>query len=359
MDREKAKGMTDDELKQYRKELNAQRNRERRQRAKENGDIINIAKKEKRKADKAIITPPIVYEVKDIKKVKELPKMKTEPKQEITKKNYIGFIKRFYKKYTGKELDGNADVILKINEQPYKALNISKQFKQMIINNFDKIKANREEVKNAYAIFRGVRGFIDIEKRLCAYDLDYQQQYQEKRSVVEVEDIENLNISFDTQDILNNIEKLDNKQDKIIYGTIMMLRCRVGDLNHTIITKNKNDIKNDKQNWIYGDKLYINKTKNTKKNIIDIPKEVRDLYGDVEGYLFGNELKTSTLSLRVIAITKKIYGKSYTYLNIRHLYATYINNKASSYKERYETAKQSGHNIQQQLQYAYRVAGND
>jgi hypothetical protein len=355
MDREKAKGMTSEELEQYRKELNAQRNRERRQRAKENGDIINVAKKEKRKADKAIITPPIVYEVKDIKKVKELPKMKTEPKQEITKKNYIGFIKRFYKKYTGNELDGNADVILKINEQPYKALNISKQFKQVITDNFNKIKANREEVKNTYIIFCGVRGFIDIERRLYGYVLDYQQQYQEKRSVIKVDDIDNLKISFDTQDILNNLEKLDNKQDKIIYGTIMMLRCRVKDLNHTIITKNKNDIKNVKQNWIYGDKLYINKTKNTKKNIIDIPKEVQDLYGDVEGYLFGNELKTSTLSLRVIAITKKIYGKSYTYSNIRHLYATYINNKGSSYKERLNTAKQSGHSIEEQLRYAYRM----
>jgi hypothetical protein len=350
MDFEKVKTMTPDELKEYRKNLNVQRNREYRQRR---GLEIYAKRRENKINNKAIITPIIQYEVKDIKKVSKLPEMRTQPKEEITKKNYIGFIKRFYKKYTNNELDDNADIILKINEESYNALNISKQFKKIIINNFDKIRAIKEEAKNVYIIFRAVRGFNDIVKRLYGYVLDYQDQYQEKRSVIKVDDIENLNISFDTKDILNNLEKIDNKQDKIIYGTVMILKCRLGDLNHTIITKNKNDLKNDKHNWIFEDKLYINITKHKKKNIIDIPKEVQDLYGDAEGYLFGNEMKQGTLSLRLQAITKKVYGKIYTYSNIRHLYATYINNKGSSYKERYETAKQSGHTVKEQLQYVY------
>jgi hypothetical protein len=353
MDFEKAKGMTPEELNEYRKELNVQRNKEMRQRK---GLEIYEKRRLKRKNDKAFITPPIVYEVKDIKKVKELPKMKTQAKEEITKKNYIGFIKRIYKKYTGNELDDNNDVILKINELPYKALNISKKFKQIIIDNFDKIRADRDEVKNIYIIFRGVRGFTDIEKRLYGYVLDYQEQYQEKRSVIKVDDVEKLNISFNTQDILNNLEKIDNKQDKIIYGAVMMLKCRLKDLNDTIITKNKDDIKNDKQNWIYGNKLYINITKNKKKNIMDIPKEVQNLYGDTEGYLFGKKIQQASLSTRLQAITKTVYGKSYSYLNLRHCYATYINDKGSSYNERSETAKQSGHSVLEQIRYAYRVA---
>lgn len=347
------KGMTDKELKEYRKRRNAERNRELRRRK---GMEINTRKREKRRAEKAIITEPIEYEVKEIKKVKELPKMRTEPKEEITKRNYIGFIKRLYKKYRGEELEEDADIILKIKEKAYKAINISRQFKSLIIDNFEKIRGSREEAKTTYIIFRGVRGFTDIEKRLYGYVLDYQEQYQEKRSIVKEEDKDNLKISFDKDEIIKNIEKIEDNIDKTIYGTMMMLRCRLGDLNHTIITKDKEDIKDENNNWIYDDKLYINKTKNKKKNIIDIPKEVKELYGEREGYLFGKEINESTLSGRIGVITKKIYGKSYTYLNIRHCYATYINEKGSSYKERQETAKQAGHRVEEQLQYAYRVA---
>jgi len=352
MDYEAMKGMTDEELKEYRKKRNAERNRELRGRK---GEEINRGRREKRREEKAIITEPIEYEVKEIKKVKELPKMKSEAKEEITKSNYIGFIKRLYKKYSGKELEDTSDIILKINEKAYKAINISRQFKDLITDNFDKIKGTREEAKTTYIIFRGVRGFTDIEKRLYGYVLDYQEQYQEKRSVVKEEDKENLRISFDKEDILKNIEKIEDGIDRVIYGTMMMLRCRIGDLNHTKITKDKEEIKDENNNWIYKDKLYINKTKHKKKNIIEIPKEVEELYGEREGYLFGEEIKGSTLSGRIGVITKKIYGKSYTYLNIRHCYATYINGKGSSYKERYETAKQSGHSVAEQLQYAYRV----
>lgn len=356
MDFERAAKMNPEELEEYRKELNRQRNKQRRDRAKANGNTINIARMEQRHADKAIITPIIEYEVKDIKKVKKLPEMKAEPKQEITKKNYISFIKRFYKKYTGNELDENADVILKINEQPYKALNISKQFKEILTKNFNDIKAKAHDVNTLFCIFRGVRGFTDIEKRLKAYVDEYQRQYQEKRSVIEVKNMEDLNISFDTEVILNNIEKLEDKEDKIIYGSIMMLRCRMGDLRITKITKNKNDIKNEEYNWIYGNNLYINKTKNKKKQVIEIPKEMQDLYGDADGYLFRtmSEKTAPALTARFQIITKKVYGKIYTYLNIRHIYATYIHNKGSSVKERLETAKQSGHRVEEQLRYAYR-----
>lgn len=356
MDFERAAKMTREELDEYRKELNRQRNKEMRDRAKANGNTINIARTEQRHADKAIITPTIQYEVKDIKKANKLPEMRTEPKQEITKKKYILFIKRFYRKYTGNELDENADVILKINEQPYKALNISKQFKEILTKNFNDIKAKAHDVSDLYSIFLGIRGFTDIAKRLKAYVDEYRQQYQEKRSIIEVKNMEDLNISFDREVILNNIEKLEDREDKIIYGSVMMLRCRLHNLRITKITKNKNDIKNEEYNWIYENKLYINITKNKKKQVIDIPKEMQDLYGDADGYLFGtmSEKTAPALSHRFQRITKKVYGKSYSYLNIRHIYATYINNKGSSYKERLDTAKRSGHTVEEQLRYAYR-----
>lgn len=355
MDNEETKGKTEEELKEENKRRqNAERNREFRGRK---GEEINRARREKRRAEKAIITERIEYEVKEIAKAKELPKMRREAKQEQTKRKYKSFIRRFYKRYTGKELEEEADIILKIEEKAYKALNISKQFKDLINDNFKEIKGNASYVKELYSILCGVRGFTDIEKRLRPYHIEYAKQYQDKRSVIRVEDEEYLKISFAREDIINNLEKLEDEEDRIIYGAILMLKCRLHDLRITKITKDKEDIKDEKNNWIYEDRLYINKTKNKKKQIIEIPKEVKDLYGEKEGYLFGSmsEKGESTLSERFQRITKEVYGKTYTYSNMRHLYATYINEKGSSYKERRETAKQSGHSVEEQIGYSYRI----
>ena len=205
-----------------------------------------------------------------------------------------------------------------------------------------------------YKIFRGIRGFTDIEKRLYAYVLEYKKQYEEKRSVVVVEDKENMEISFDTEDIKKNIDKIKDKTDKIIYGYIFIIHSRLNDLRITKITTSKEDTKDEEYNWIYEDKLYINKTKTGNKQVIDIPREFSNLYKDkTQEYILGSLIAPSTLSQRLQVITKEVYGKVYTYLNIRHLYATYINKKGSSYKEREQTAKQSGHSVVQQMKYAY------
>ena len=330
---------------------NADRNREYRLRK---GEEINAKRRISRMADRAIITPKIEYEEKTIKKVAKLPPAKTEAKQENTKGSYISFIRQFYKRYTGDELNEDNDIIKKINEERYNAMKVSKQFKKIIEDNFDKIKGIAYEVNGLYKILRGIRGFTDIEKRLYAYVLEYKNQYEEKRSVVVVEDKENMEISFDTEEISKNIDKIEDKTDKIIYGYIFIIHSRLNDLRITKITNNKEETKDEEYNWIYEDKLYINKTKTGNKQVIDIPSEFSDLYKDkTQGYILGSLIAPSTLSQRLQVITKGVYGKVYTYLNIRHLYATYINKKGSSYKEREQTAKQSGHSVVQQMKYAY------
>jgi hypothetical protein len=90
---------------------------------------------------------------------------------------------------------------------------------------------------------------------------------------------------------------------------------------------------------------------------MNMPKEFIRLYNeDDEGYLLGELIAPSTLSQRLQKITKGIYGKVYTYLNIRHLNATHINAKGASLKEREETSRQAGHSVGQQLKYAYKIA---
>lgn len=337
---------------------NAQRNVEFRLRK---GDIINAKKREERLANKAIITPQIEYVAPTtaLKKIaKSTPSKQAEPKGEHTKQTYISFIRQYYKRTTGGDLDDTADIIKKINEEKYNALNVSKQFKKIITDNLETNVKNPYEVNHLHKIFVGIRGFSDITNRLYPYVLEYAKQYEEKRSVAIVEDKAVLDIiSFDIEDVNNNIEKIMDKTDKIIYGYIFILKGRLNDLRLIKITKNKADISNPNFNYIYEDILYINNTKNDKPYIINLPSEFIRLYGDVsEGYLLGGLFAPSTLSQRLQKITMRVYGKVYTYLNIRHIYATQINAKGASLKEREDTSRQAGHSVGQQLKYAYKVS---
>lgn len=328
---------------------NAENNRAYRERKKEE---INARRREQRNGNRAIETVKIEYEVKELRKAEKLPERKRgEGIGDITRNNYIAYIKKFYRRYRGEEL-GEEDIIKKIEEKEYSALNISRIFKVIIDENMGEIKRNPTDVKNIYSIFRGIRGFTEISKVLYPYLKDYAEQYDEKRSeIVGLRE----EIKFDREEIKKNINKLEDKIDKIIYGYIMIMNGRVHDLRYTKICVNKEELKDEGYNYIYEGKYYINNTKNKKKQILEIAEDFNELYEeDDEGYILGYLIPASTLTQRIQRITLKIYGKVYTASNIRHLFATYINNKGSSYKERKEAAKKAGHSIEQQIKYVYR-----
>ena len=328
---------------------NAENNRAYRERKKEE---INERRREQRNGNRAIETVKIEYEVKELRKAEKLPERKRgEGIGEITRNNYIAYIKKFYRRNRGEELE-EEDIIKKIEEKEYSALKISRIFKVIIEENMGEIKRNPTDVKNIYSIFRGIRGFTEISKVLYPYLKDYAEQYDEKRSeIVGLRE----EIKFDREEIKKNINKLEDKIDKIIYGYIMIMNGRVHDLRYTKICVNKEELKDEGYNYIYEGKYYINNTKNKKKQILEIAEDFNELYEeDDEGYILGYLIPASTLTQRIHRITLKIYGKVYTSSNIRHLFATYINNKGSSYKERKEAAKKAGHSIEQQIKYVYR-----
>jgi len=338
------------------KEDNVRRNKKYRGR---HGGKINTERREKRINEKAVITPVPLYDCdKILKPVNKLPKRKEkEKKAENTKSTYRSFIKSFYKRMTGEDLEENDEIIKSINEEKYSAMKISKKFKGIIEENMRDIVRKPYEVNNLYKILRDINGFTEICKGLYAYVLEYAKQYEEKRSVVIVEDTKDLDvISFEREDILENLERIINKVDKIIYGFIFMIRGRMNDLRITMVAKDKEETTKLDNNYIYENKLYINSTKNGKGKIIEIPEDFMRLCdGITEGYLLGSKIAQSTLSQRLQRITKEMYGKSYTYLNIRHINATQINAKGASLKEREETSERAGHSVEQQLRYVYKV----
>ena len=211
--------MTPEELKEYKKKRNAGYNRAMRQRAKENGDTINKERNKKRKSEKAIKTIKEEVAPFNLKKAKELPVASKVVKSEATKRKYRTFIKGFYRRYSGKELEDSSDIILKINERPYKALNVSKDFKGIIMDNIEEIKGKENYVKELYSIFRGVRGFTDIVKILRAYSLRYNELYIENRSKIEATEEDLRRIDFENkEEYEGNIDKLEDITDKVIYS---------------------------------------------------------------------------------------------------------------------------------------------
>jgi hypothetical protein len=335
---------------------NARRNKEYRERHR---GKINTGRREKRINEKAGITPAPLYDCdKILKPVDKLPKRKEkEKKAENTKSTYRSFIRQFYKRMTGEDLEEDDEIIKSINEEKYSAMKISKKFKGIIEENMRDIVRKPYEVNNLYKILRDINGFTEICKGLYAYVLEYAKQYEEKRSVVIVQDTKDLEvISFKQEDILENLERIINGIDKIIYGFIFMIRGRMNDLRITMVAKDKEETTKLDNNYIYENKLYINSTKNGKGKIIEIPEDfMRLCEGIPEGYLLGSLIAQSTLSQRLQRIMKGLYGKSYTYLNIRHINATQINAKGASLKEREETSERAGHSVEQQLRYVYKV----
>ena len=331
-------------------------NREYRMRKKE---IINMNRRMKRIKDKAVITPKPEYDCEKIlKAVDKLPEHKVgkEGKKDVTKKTYISFIRQFYKRNTGEELGDDEDIIKSIREERYNAQSVSKQFKGILNDKFDEIRRRPYEVNNLFKIFNGIRGFTEINKRLYAYVLEYGKQYEEKRSIAIVEEKEDLEISFEEEEIRKNIEKIINRTDKIIYGYIFLIKGRLNDLRVLRIARDKEETLNIEYNYIYEDKIYINNTKNGKGRIMEMPEEFKRLCeGIKEGYLLGSLMPQSTLSQRLQRITMEIYGKVYTYLNIRHINATQINARGASLKEREETSMRAGHSVEQQLRYVYKI----
>jgi hypothetical protein len=334
------------------KKSNAENNRAYRERKREE---INAKRREQRNKNKAIKNVTIEYEIKKLKKIGKLPELRQrEDIADITKNNYISYIKNFYKKNNGEDLEEDSEIIKKIRGEEFNSLKISKKFKELININIEAIKENPTDVKNIYSIFRGIRGFTEISKILYPYLKDYAEQYDEKRSIILADD-NNLRISFESEDIKNNINKLTDKIDRIIYGYMMIMNGRIHDLRYTKISNNKEEIRDKEYNYIYNGKYYINNTKNKKIQILEISEDFKELYDiNNEGYILGELMPASTLTQRIQRITLKIYGNIYTASNIRHLYATYINNKGSSYKERKETATKAGHSIEQQIKYTYR-----
>ena len=140
----------------------------------------------------------------------------------------------------------------------------------------------------------------------------------------------------------------------------MLPTRRLGDYRLTLVAKDEEDLKDEKKNWYYNNKIYINTTKDKKKIILDIPDEIASI---IDSEIIGSDFPSKHLILNVSQshlsqtfsqLMVQIYGSHFTATNIRKLYASHNIKKAGGIdviKQVLKNQKEMGHTFNEHLQY--------
>jgi hypothetical protein len=344
-------GLTLEQRKEYDRIGNAIRNKKYR----DNNDTINERRRNQRNGTNSIANIPIpTPEVADLKPLKKRakPLNKNINITEGTLKNYLSIVRTIYKDHYNTDIDNNDDLLklLRNEKSNYKKIKETYAFIGNDVKGFVSKYFNRLSV--VYGVFSRVYGMTKLVNQLYPYLQQSTKNYDDNRS--KVTNVDEVNISFDKYVVLDNMNKLDDRIDMLIYGLYFLIPTRrIGEYINTLIAKTEADINDLKHNWYYNGKIYINTTKTKASVILDLPEVIDLNINKNDDFLLGKLFTLSTITTKLRNITKKIYGKQFKPNQVRHLYSTYINNKGSSLAER-EASVAGTHSVMQQLKYTYR-----
>jgi len=244
-----------------------------------------------------------------------------------------------------------------------KVKKLYKQNEYIILNIKDIAEHYASKISLLYSLFSrfNTKKLKQFREILYPYKTSLDKHYQEHRNDLEIDKDEVDKISFEKADILANLEKIEFPRMKILYLLMFMLPCRrISDYRNTLIAKNEEDIKNEKYNWYYNNKIYINNTKNKQKIVLDIPDEIVSI---IDSELIGSEFPSKHLILNATEpymskifsnMMVKIYGSKFTATDIRRIYASYNLKTAGNsgdVKTMLKNQNEMGHNLHQHLQY--------
>ena len=282
-----------------------------------------------------------------------------------TRDNYIKSIKALYPKYhNDKPLNEDAEVLKMLRWEKYNSTKLFKQNKYIIDNVEDIAKNYASYLPKLYSIYSRLTGknLKQIREALYPYMTAYNDNYRENRSNVIVNKEATSKISFDTNDVVSNANKITDPYDKLMYMLLFLLPTRrLYDYRIMRIASKKGDTDDEKFNWYYQGKFYINNTKNKKTMILDVPKQIIDVINSLPNdtdYIFGKLYNAPTLSRRFAKITSDIYNDPFNAVDIRKLYATYNMKTAGEtgdMKKYNETARQMGHSTAENANYSLKI----
>lgn len=280
-----------------------------------------------------------------------------------TKKKYLNFIKKIYEEYHKKpiHLDIEQEFINNFDKKPYNYKILIDALSFLKPNLLNIIKDHYSSINDLYSVITRIKFYSDMVKILYPYILEKQIKYDEKRENKIIDDNIKIKLdalSFDKIDVLNNLVKLDNDFDRLIYGLFMYFPVRRSvDYRIMLISTSLPNLKdkNDKNNYYFNKKFYFLNTKNKKRQVFDIPDELDNLIPKDKtnnDYLLGKLYTTSTLSKIIMKVFCKVYGFDISALELRRFYATSLNSLDDV--ERNKIAIMMNHNLQQNKLYAYK-----
>jgi len=299
-----------------------------------------------------------IYRPKIILPLASIPrKLNKTPLKENSQFNYIMVVKTIHKFYTTEDITDDDDIVKCIKGLPFNYKNIVKQMPYLLNERYlyDVIIRFTRYIRQLVGIFSRINGFTFFRKRLYPYLDGLNQHQQDKRDNKTIDKEIKDKLSFNHDDILSNLHKLNNNPDKLLYLLLTLIPTRrAHDYRHT---KNINSIPNntiDKNfNYYYNNHIYIYNTKNKKFFDLLLPDVIIPYINTDTEFIFGDKLiEQSALSARIKSIFKKIYDYPYTNTQIRKLYATYSNENFSK-KQRKENAKAMGHSFEENINYTY------
>ena len=266
----------------YRKFGNALRNKAYRDK---NKDQINQARNIKRNELKPIInnqdkiTTDFINDIDtDIKReyTNKIPIKQLTPSTILTYKNTI---KNIYKQYKNKDLPDDNDILKFLdgkNKRQYSIMKIKKDFNFIIENSKDIAEKHFKSINIIYSVFSRLDyGMTAIKNALYPYVIAKNKYYQDNRHKIICNQDAIDNISFETDDVLKNIEKISNPYDKLLYALLFLMPTRrIHDYRYTKIAYKKKQLDIKEFNWYYQGNIYINNTKNKKSIVLDLPKPV-------------------------------------------------------------------------------------
>jgi len=301
-----------------------------------------------------------LYIPKDVLPLATVPKkIRKEPLKESSQIKCISLIKKVHKFYTLEDIDDDNDVIKAIKGEPFDYKNIVKLFPYLFIDIYiyDVISRNLSNnyVSILATIFSRIHGFLYFRRRLVPYVLYANNIKQEKRDNTTIDKDVKDKLSFNRDDILPNLDKLDKNFDKLLYLLLTLIPPRRHhDFRHT---KNSSSIPNDTVdksfNYYFDKHIYIYNTKNKKFYDFLLPDEIIPYISTDTEFILGNKLISAALmSQHIKRIFKKIYDYPYNATLIRRLYATYSRENLTK-KEIRQNAIAMGHSLNENYNYSF------
>jgi hypothetical protein len=285
-------------------------------------------------------------------------KIKKEPLALSTQSHYIYTISQIHRFYTNEKINDDDDICKCIRGEPFNHSLIKKQFPYLFNDDYvyDVISRFTKQIINLAGIFSRIPGFLFLRRRIVPYiDIVNEHKSKKRENLTIDKDVKDT-LSFNRDDILSNLDKLNNNRDKMIYLLNTLIPPRRGhDFRYTKITNAIPDDDIDKSfNYYYDKIIYIYNTKNKKYYECNIPDEIIPFIDTSKEFLLGDKLMgQAQISALIINVFKKVYGyDKYNITLIRRLYATHSFDNMNK-KEVKQSATAMGHSFEEHFNYTY------